>query len=71
MDWPKFDLTMTGPNYLHGAPVFREEPRMHAVAEVYEIDLRLVAGVKQFAESQRFEHLVPQERPVAASALAC
>ena len=73
MDWSKFDLAMTDPNYLHGTPVFREEPRMpvqavldnlddgmtpDAVAEAYQIDLRLVTGVKQFAESQRFAYLV-------------
>lgn len=28
MDWSKFDLAMADPRYLHGAPVFREEPRM-------------------------------------------
>lgn len=73
MDWSKFDLAMSDPNYLHGTPVFREEPRMpvqavldnlddgmtpDAVAKAYEIDLRLVARVQQFAESQRFAHPV-------------
>lgn len=73
MDWTKFDLAMTNASYLHGAPVFRDEPRMpvqavldnlddgmtpEAVAEAYEIDLRLVMGVKHFAESQRFAHSV-------------
>ena len=73
MDWSKFELAMSDPNYLHGAPVFREEPRMpvqavldnlddgmtpDAVAKAYEIDLRLVTRVQQFAESQRFAHLV-------------
>src|SRR5579862_7479908 len=71
MDWSKFDLAMTDPHYLHGAPVFRAEPRMPvqavldnldngmtpvAVAEAYQIDLRLVLAVKQFAESQRLAH---------------
>ena len=28
MDWSKFDLAMTGSRYLHGTPVFRDEPRM-------------------------------------------
>ena len=28
MDWSKFDLAMTDPRYLHGVPVFRDEPRM-------------------------------------------
>jgi uncharacterized protein (DUF433 family) len=65
--------TMTGPRYLHGVPVFRHEPRMpvqavlnnlddgmspEAVAEAYQIDVRLVTTVKQFAESQRLAHSV-------------
>ena len=65
MDWSKFDLAMMDPRYLHGAPVFKDEPRMpvqavldnlndgmtpEAVTEAYQIDLRLVTGVKQFAE---------------------
>ena len=73
MDWSKFDLAISDPRFLHGAAVFREEPRMpvqavldnlddgmtpEAVAKAYEIDLRLVTGVKQFAESQRFAHPV-------------
>ena len=73
MDWSKFDFAMTDPGYLHGAPVFKDEPRMpvqavldnlndgmtpDAVAKAYQIDLRLVAGVKEFAESQRFAHSV-------------
>ena len=73
MDWSKFDLAISDPQFLHGAAVFREEPRMpvqavldnlddgmtpEAVAKAYEIDLRLVTGVKQFAESQRFAHPV-------------
>ncbi len=73
MDWSKFELAMTDPRYLHGAPVFRDEPRMpvqavldnlddgmspDAVAEAYQIDLRLVTAVKRFAESQRLAHSV-------------
>ena len=73
MDWSKFDLAMTDLRYLHGAPVFRVEPRMpvqavldnlddgmtpEAVAEAYQIDLHLVMAVKQFAESQRLAHSV-------------
>jgi uncharacterized protein (DUF433 family) len=73
MDWSKFDLAMTDPRYLHGAPVFREEPRMpvqavldnlddgmtqEAIAKAYQIELRLVMAVKQFAESQRLAHSV-------------
>jgi uncharacterized protein (DUF433 family) len=73
MDWSKFDLAMMDPHYLHGAPVFKDEPRMpvqavldnlddgmtpDAVAKAYQIDLRLVAGVKHFAESQRLAHPV-------------
>ena len=68
MDWAKFDLAMTDPRYLHGVPVFKEEPRMpvqavldnlddgltpEAIAEAYQIELRLVTGVKQFVEIQR------------------
>jgi uncharacterized protein (DUF433 family) len=64
---------MSDRRYLHGAPVFRDEPRMsvqavldnlndgmtpEAVASAYEIDLRLVIGVKEFAESQRLAHSV-------------
>ena len=71
MDWSKFDLAMTDSRYLHGVPVFKDEPRMpvqavldnlddgmspDAVAKTYRIDLRLVIGVKDFAESQRFAH---------------
>jgi uncharacterized protein (DUF433 family) len=52
---------------------FKEEPRMPVqavldnlddgmspddVAKAYQIELRLVTGVKQFAESQRFAHSV-------------
>jgi uncharacterized protein (DUF433 family) len=73
MDWSKFDLAMMDTRYLHGTPVFKDEPRMpvqavldnlddgmspDAVAKAYQIDLRLVTGVKQFAESQRFAHSV-------------
>jgi len=73
MDWSKFDLAMTDRGYLHGAPVFRDEPRMpvqavldnlddgmtpEAVARAYQIELRLVAAVKRFAESQRLAHSV-------------
>ena len=73
MDWSKFDLAMADPRYLHGTPVFKEAPRMpvqavldnlddgmspEAVANAYQIEVRLVAGVKQFAESQRFAHSV-------------
>jgi uncharacterized protein (DUF433 family) len=71
--WSKFDLAMADPRYLHGAPVFREAPRMpvqavldnlddgmspDAVAHACQIDVRLVVGVKQFAESQRFAYSV-------------
>lgn len=73
MDGSKFDLAMVDPGYLHGAPVFRDEPRMPVqavldnlddgmspddVAKAYQIELRLVKGLKQFAESQRFAHFV-------------
>ena len=73
MDWSQFDLAMSDPRYLHGSPVFRDEPRMtvqavldnlddgmtpEAVAQAYQIDLCLVAAVKQFAESQRLAHSV-------------
>ena len=51
-----------------GLPVFKDEPRMpvqavldnldadkapEVIAEAYQIDVRLVLGVKQFVESQR------------------
>ena len=73
VDWSKFDLAMVDPRYLHGAPVFKEEPRMpvqavldnlddgmspEAVAKAFQIEIRLVTGVKQFAESQRLAHSV-------------
>lgn len=73
MDWSKFDFAMADPRYLHGAPVFKDEPRMLVqavldnlddgmspddVARAYQIELRLVKGVKQFAESQRFARSV-------------
>jgi uncharacterized protein (DUF433 family) len=73
VDWSKFDLAMTDPRYLHGVPVFKDEPRMpvqavldnlddgmtpEAAAKAYQIDVRLVRGVKQFAESQRLAHPV-------------
>ena len=73
MDWSKFDLAMTDPRYLHGAPVFKDEPRMpvqavldnldadkapEVIAEAYQIDVRLVLGVKQFVESQRVARAV-------------
>jgi uncharacterized protein (DUF433 family) len=73
MDWSKFDLVMVDPRYLHGVPVLKEEPRMPVqgvldnlddgmspddVAKAYQIELRLVTGVRQFAESQRFAHSV-------------
>jgi uncharacterized protein (DUF433 family) len=71
MDWSKFDLAMTDPRFLHGEPVFRDEPRMavqavldnlddgmlpEEVAQAFDIDLRLVLAVKHFAESQRLAH---------------
>jgi uncharacterized protein (DUF433 family) len=73
VDWSKFDRAMTDPRYLHGVPVFKDEPRMpvqavldnlddgmtpEAVAKAYQIDVRLVRCVKQFAESQRLAHPV-------------
>jgi uncharacterized protein (DUF433 family) len=73
MDWSKFDLAMTHARYLHGAPVFRDEPRMpvqavldhlddgmtlDAIAKAYQIELRLVMAVRQFAERQRLAHSV-------------
>jgi uncharacterized protein (DUF433 family) len=69
VDWSKFDLAMADSRYLGGEPVFKDEPRMpvqtvldnlddgmtaEAIAEAWQIDVRLVAGVKEFAESQRF-----------------
>jgi len=64
---------MTDSRYLGGAPVFKDEPRMpvqavldnlddgmttEAIAEAWQIELRLVTGVKEFAESQRLAHSV-------------
>jgi uncharacterized protein (DUF433 family) len=71
MDWSEFDLAMTDPDYLHGTPVFKDEPRMPvqavldnlddgmtpaAVASAFQIDLRLVERVRQFAEGRRLAH---------------
>jgi uncharacterized protein (DUF433 family) len=73
MDWSQFDLAMTESRYLSGAPVFKDEPRMpvqtvldnlddgmtpEAVEEAWQIDLGLVACVKEFAESQRLANSV-------------
>ncbi len=73
MDWSKFDLAMTDPRYLSGQPVFKDEPRMpvqtvldnlddgmtmEQIAEAWQLELRLVAGVQNFAESQRVAHPV-------------
>ncbi len=73
MDWSKFDLAMTDPRYLHGAPVFRDEPRMpvqavldnlddgmspEEVAQAYQLDVCLVVRVQQFAENQKLAHPV-------------
>jgi uncharacterized protein (DUF433 family) len=64
---------MADPRYLPGAPVFKEQARMPIqavldnlddgmspddVAKAHQIELRLVTGVKRFAESQRFAHSV-------------
>jgi uncharacterized protein (DUF433 family) len=63
MDWSQFDLAMTDSRYVSGSPVFKEEPRMpvqtvlenlddgmtpEAIAEAWEIDLRLVSRSKEF-----------------------
>ncbi|HEX4232042.1 MAG TPA: DUF433 domain-containing protein [Bryobacteraceae bacterium] len=73
MDWSKFDLAMTDSRYLGGTPVFKDEPRMpiqtvldnlddgmtpQEIADAWQIELRLVTGVQQFAESQRLAHPV-------------
>jgi uncharacterized protein (DUF433 family) len=73
MDWSKFDLALTDPRYLSGAPVFKDDPRMpiqtvldnledgmtpEEVATAWKIELRLVLGVQQFAEGQRIARLV-------------
>lgn len=67
MDWSKFDLAMSDPRYQHGAPVFKDEPRMtvqavadnletgkspERIAEAYQIDIRLVLATQSFIESQ-------------------
>lgn len=71
MNWSQFDLAITDPRYLHGEPVFKDEPRMpvqavldnlddgmtpEAIAQAWQVDVRLVAAVKRFAESQRLAH---------------
>ena len=73
MDWSKFNLAMTDPQYLHGVPVFKDEPRMpvqavldnledgltpEEIASAYQIDLNLVRGVRDFVESERLAHPV-------------
>lgn len=45
MDWSKFDLAISDPRFLH-----RMAPE--TVAKAYQIDLRLVTAVKQFAETE-------------------
>jgi uncharacterized protein (DUF433 family) len=73
MDWSKFDLAMMDPRFQSGAPVFKDDPRMpvqtvldnlddgmtpEQIAKAWKIELRLVAGVQHFAESQRLAHPV-------------
>ncbi len=68
MDWSKFGLAMSDPRFQSGAPVFRDDPRMpvqtvldnlddgmsaEQIAKAWNLDPRLVAGIQQFAESQR------------------
>ncbi len=66
LDWSKFNLAMSSPNYQSGQPVFKDEPRMtvqavvdnledmapEEVAAMYKLPLRLVEGTKRFVESQ-------------------
>jgi uncharacterized protein (DUF433 family) len=71
MDWSKFELAITDPRFQSGAPVFKEDPRMpiqtvvdnladgmtpEEIAEAWKVEIRLVAGVQQFLESQRLAH---------------
>lgn len=73
MDWSNFAPAMSDDRYLHGSPVFRDEPRMpvqavldnlddgmtpEAVAEAFQLDVRLVEAVQRFAESERLAHSV-------------
>ncbi len=73
MNWSKFELAMTDPEFQGGSPVFKDDPRMpvqtvldnlddgmtpEQIAKAWRIELRLVASVKQFAESQRLAHPV-------------
>jgi uncharacterized protein (DUF433 family) len=73
MDWSKFDLALIDPRYQGGAPVFKDDPRMpiqtvldnledgmtpEEVAKAWKIELRLVLGAQEFAESQRLARLV-------------
>ena len=59
---------MVDPRFQSGAPVFKDDPRMpvetvaenladgmtpEEIAEAWNVDLRLVAGVQQFLESQK------------------
>jgi uncharacterized protein (DUF433 family) len=72
MDWSKFDLAMADPA-ICTARRFLKKSRVPVqavldnlddgmspddAAKAYQIELRLVTGVKQFAESQRFAHSV-------------
>ena len=68
MDWSKFEMAMRDPAFQSGVPVFKDDPRMpvqtvldnlddgmtpEQIAKVWNIELRLVAGVQHFAERQR------------------
>jgi uncharacterized protein (DUF433 family) len=59
---------MTDPRYQGGSPVFKDDPRMPVqtvldnledgmtpdeIAKAWKIELRLVTGVRQFAESHK------------------
>lgn len=71
MDWSKFELAMTDPSFQSGAAVFKDNPRLpiqtvlddlddgmapEEIAKAWKIELRLIYGVLQFAESQRLAH---------------
>jgi len=69
----KFSLGMINEHFLSGVPVFKDEPRMplqtilgnleggmtaEGIAKSWELDLRLVSAVKDFAESHSFARSV-------------
>ena len=73
MDWSKFDLAMTDPQYQSGEPVLKADPRMpvqtildnlddgmtpQAISQAWHVELSLVSSVQRFVESQRLARSV-------------